>query len=90
MNSRNDIADRFRLDGERVTEADLPPSTTRRWGPKRKARVVSAVEGGLISREEARERYALSDEEYETWRARLTRDGLKGLHMRPAGQRRPK
>ena len=68
-------------EGERMTVADLPPPETRRWMPKRKARVVAAVEGGLISREIACERYALSDEEYESWKVSLARHGVKGLRI---------
>ncbi len=66
-------------DGEHMTQADLPPPGVRRWVPRRKARVVAAVEGGLITREEACERYGLSDEELESWKTRLMRHGLKGL-----------
>lgn len=68
-------------DGERLTLADLPRPGTRRWVPRRKARVVAGVEGGLISRQDASERYALSEEEYESWKAALTRRGLKGLRV---------
>jgi hypothetical protein len=49
---------------------------------------VAAVEGGLISREEACERYALSDEEFEGWKANLTRYGLKGLCVTKVNPRR--
>ncbi len=73
--------------GEQLTLADLPSRGCRRWGPRRKARVVAAVEGGLISREEACRRYALSDEEYESWKVRLARDGLKGLRVTKLGHR---
>ena len=66
-------------DGERMTENDLPAPETRRWVPRRKARVVAAVEGGLISREEAFRRYLISDEEFEIWRNAFSRHGLKGL-----------
>ena len=75
-------------DGERMTRADLPPPGVRRWVPRRKARVVAAVEGGLISREEACERYALSDEELECWKESLTSHGLKGLCVTKINARR--
>jgi len=68
-------------DGERMTEDDLPPPSTRRWVPRRKAKVVAAVEGGLITREHAQERYSISDEEFESWRAALTRWGMSGLRV---------
>ena len=75
-------------DGERMTRADLPSPGVRRWVPRRKARVVAAVEGGLISREEACERYGLSDEELECWKASLTSHGLKGLCVTKINARR--
>lgn len=66
-------------DGERMTLADLPAPGTRRWVPRRKARVVAAVEGGLISAAEAYRRYEISEEEYISWRDKLSRHGLRGL-----------
>ncbi len=68
-------------DGERMTRADLPSPHTERWIPHRKACVVAAVEGGLITREHACERYGLSAEEYESWKAALARGGLKELRV---------
>ena len=75
-------------DGERMTKADMPSPTTRRWVPRRKARVVAAVEGGLISREEACSRYAISQEEFEDWKTGLSRHGLRGLCVTRINQRR--
>lgn len=75
-------------DGERMTRSDLPPPGVRRWVPRRKARVVAAVEGGLISEAEACERYALSEEELESWKASLSRYGLKGLCVTRINARR--
>jgi hypothetical protein len=66
-------------DGERMTAADMPDSTTRRWVPRRKARVVAAVEGGLISREAALARYGITSEEFDSWKAAMSRFGLRGL-----------
>ena len=40
-------------DGSPLTIADLPPSNTRRWVIRRKAEVVAAVRGGLLSLDEA-------------------------------------
>ncbi|MEO1491883.1 MAG: DUF1153 domain-containing protein [Pseudomonadota bacterium] len=68
-------------DGEKMTLADLPSPSTRRWVPRRKARVVAAVEGGLLTEDEALERYSISDEEYATWKAAMSRFGLKGLRV---------
>lgn len=68
-------------DGEKMTLDDLPAADTRRWVPRRKARVVAAVEGGLISREEASRRYAISEEEFDSWRTQLRGYGLRGLRV---------
>jgi Protein of unknown function (DUF1153) len=51
-----------------VTVADLPSAETRRWSIRRKAAVVAAVRGGLLTLEEACTRYALSTEEFLSWR----------------------
>ena len=53
--------------GSRLTLADLPPPGTMYWVDRRKAEVVAAVQGGLISFEQARLRYMLSAEEFITW-----------------------
>ena len=62
-----------------MTVADLPAPNTRRWVPRRKARVVAAVEGGLISEEEAFERYDITAEEYDCWKAAMSKFGMRGL-----------
>lgn len=68
-------------DGTVFTLADLPEAETRRWVASRKARVVTGVEHGLISREEAIRRYDLSEEEFEGWTAALRRHGPAGLKI---------
>ena len=75
-------------DGERMTRADLPAPNVRRWVPRRKARVVAAVEGGLITREEACSRYQITSEEFDDWIAGLSRFGLRGLCVTKINQRR--
>jgi hypothetical protein len=50
-------------DGSQMSRADLPPPATRRWVASRKARVVNAVEAGLLNTGEACETYDLSEEE---------------------------
>ena len=66
-------------DGSPLTIADLPPNTTRRWVIRRKAEVVAAVRGGLLSLEEACERYTLTVEEFLSWQASIDDHGLAGL-----------
>jgi hypothetical protein len=47
-------------DGSPLTIADLPAPGTKRWVIRRKAEVVAAVRGGLLSLEEACSRYTLT------------------------------
>ncbi len=66
-------------DGSPLTIADLPPTSTRRWVIRRKAEVVAAVRGGLLSLEEACSRYTLTVEEFLPWQLSIDRHGLAGL-----------
>ena len=54
-------------DGSPLSVADLPPPGNHRWVIRRKAEVVAAVRGGLLSLGEACERYVLTVEEYLSW-----------------------
>jgi len=65
--------------GQPLTLDDLPPADTVRWVVRRKAELVAAIRGGLISVDEACARYQLSEEELESWAASLTKHGLRGL-----------
>ncbi len=65
--------------GEHLTLKDLPPSDTVRWVIRRKAELVAAIRGGLLSLDDACERYQLSEEELESWANSLARHGLRGL-----------
>ena len=67
------------IDGSPLTEADLPPKGTDRWVPRRKAEVVAAVRGGLLTFDEACTRYSLSTEEFLAWQESVDRDGLRAL-----------
>lgn len=53
--------------GKIMSRADLPDQTTQRWVASRKAAVVRGVTYGLISKDEALERYSLSEEEFTQW-----------------------
>ena len=63
-------------DGSPLTIADLPPPTTKRWVIRRKAEVVAAVRGGLLSLEEACARYTLTVEDYLSWQYSIDQHGL--------------
>ena len=66
-------------DGSPLTIADLPPPNTKRWVIRRKAEVVAAVRGGLLSLEEACERYRLTVDEFLSWQRSIDKHGLAGL-----------
>jgi hypothetical protein len=66
-------------DGRQLTIADLPAPGTKRWVIRRKAEVVAAVRGGLLSLEEACTRYDLTIDEFLLWESSLDRHGLPGL-----------
>ena len=66
-------------DGSPLTVADLPSPETRRWVIRRKAEVVAAVRGGLLSLEEACARYTLTVDEFLSWQVSIDQHGLPGL-----------
>jgi len=66
-------------DGSPLTIADLPAPGTKRWVIRRKAEVVAAVRAGIISIDEACQRYTLSVEEFLSWQRSIDRHGLRGL-----------
>jgi len=65
--------------GEPLTLEDLPPSDTVRWVIRRKAELVAAIRGGLLSSEDACERYQLSEEELQSWANSIAKHGIRGL-----------
>ena len=76
-------------DGSPLTLADLPRPETRRWVARRKAEVVAAVRAGLLTLEEACDRYSLSHEEFLGWEAAIDRHGLGGLRVTRIQDYRP-
>lgn len=65
--------------GKPLTLEDLPAANTQRWVIRRKAEVVAAVQGGLLTLEEACKRYSLSVEEFLSWQQAISENGLPGL-----------
>jgi len=66
-------------DGSTLSRADLPSKDTRRWVASRKALVVKAVKFGLITAEEARTIYQLSEEELTAWTEAVETHGEAAL-----------
>ena len=67
--------------GEPLTLDDLPSPSTKRWVMRRKAEVVAAVNGGLLTIDEVLERYGLTLEEFASWQRAMDRSGMKGLRV---------
>jgi hypothetical protein len=66
-------------DGSPLTIADLPPPNLKRWVARRKAEVVAAVRGGLLSLDDACKRYNLTTDEFVSWQRQIERYGMPGL-----------
>ncbi|MEY4159888.1 MAG: hypothetical protein RLZZ136_509 [Pseudomonadota bacterium] len=67
--------------GEPLSLDTLPPPSTKRWVVRRKAEVVAAVNGGLLTIDEVCERYGLTLEEFASWQRAVDRSGMQGLRV---------
>lgn len=67
--------------GEPLRISDLPPPSTKRWVVRRKAEVVAAVNGGLLTVDDVLERYTLTLEEFASWQRAVDRSGMQGLRV---------
>ena len=68
-------------EGIPLTLATLPPPSTQRWVARRKAELVAAVRGGLLSLEDVCERYKLTMEEFLSWQRQVDKHGMRGLRV---------
>lgn len=67
--------------GEPLTIESLPAPDTTRWVVRRKAEVVAAVNGGLLTINEVCARYNLTVEEFACWQRAVDRSGMQGLRV---------
>ena len=67
--------------GEPLSVASLPAPGTTRWVVRRKAEVVAAVNGGLLTIDEVCDRYGLTLEEFAGWQRAVDRSGMQGLRV---------
>ena len=67
--------------GEKLTLDGLPPPQPGRWTVRRKAEVVAAVRGGLLTFDEACHRYGLAMEELISWQGAFQQSGIPGLRI---------
>jgi hypothetical protein len=75
--------------GRPLTLGDLPPVKPNRWFPGHKANVVAAVLGGLMTADQACERYKLTREEFTVWLQAFDSQGAKGLRVTRAKRPHP-
>jgi len=77
------VTDTQSIDESRRSAANLvlPSPDTKRWSSRRKAAVVVATRTGVITREEACQRYLLSEEELAAWESAFDRSGIPGLRI---------
>jgi hypothetical protein len=68
-------------DGTPMTAADLPAPNTKRWVIKRKAQLILAVRGGLISKQEVMQRYRFSEAEFARMERQFDQHGMAGLRV---------
>lgn len=66
-------------DGRKLNRSDLPAKTTKRWVAKLKFKVVEAVQHGLISEDEAKQMYQISEEELDSWVSLSSSNGAAAL-----------
>jgi Protein of unknown function (DUF1153) len=78
---RRQISTRVPAMARKPRQIRLPSADVKRWGSRRKAAVVTAVQQGLIAAEEAYRRYELSEEEFSSWQRAFERYGVDGLHV---------
>jgi DNA-binding winged helix-turn-helix (wHTH) protein len=67
--------------GETLLLKDLPSPDVKRWVIGRKADVIAAVNGGLLSQEDALKRYRISVEEFRSWQDAVKQEGIKALRV---------
>ena len=65
--------------GRMEAEETPPTASSIHWTAGRKAALVTAVNGGKISLEQAKRQFRLSDEEFNSWIAALEKNGAPGL-----------
>jgi hypothetical protein len=67
--------------GAVLTADNLPAVGTVRWSMRRKAELVAAVRGGLLSFDDVCARYAVTPEEYFAWRDGIVHGGVGALRV---------
>jgi hypothetical protein len=66
--------------GEALTMKTMPLPLTIRWIARRKAEVVAAVDGGLLTLDEVCDRYKMTIEEFGAWKRAVGNWGMRALY----------
>jgi len=66
-------------EGYPISRSTLPSPKNARWVARRKAEILAAIKGGLLTASEACEQYRLSPEELDAWKEAERSFGLTGL-----------
>lgn len=64
---------------ETIKLTELPSTTTKRWVMNRKAQVIAAISNGIMSFEEACQRYNIAGDELKSWIRLINAHGVRGL-----------
>lgn len=75
-------------DGGTVGIDGFPPEGTTRWGFKKKTLVIRAVTAGMLTLQEALDRYHMTEREFRLWEKGLSEDGTAGLMLTKFQHRR--
>lgn len=87
MNGKTGVRNVRGPDGEILTLENLP-SMDQRWTARRKAIVLAAINGGLLSMQDACSRYDMTVEEFAVWQRNIDDHGLGGLRTTRSQEQR--
>ena len=88
MQPRSNPPERAEHESDRLACCELPEPGTQRWTPTRKAQVLLAIQGGLLTFAEACGRYGLTAEELACWEQSFNWGGKHGLAVARITQHR--
>lgn len=78
MQDQNFYGNHYKSNGSGIT---LPSADTKRWVISRKEQVVKAIQAGVLSAEDACERYDISMDELHAWQKLIKNHGSKALRV---------
>lgn len=79
MNIHQPLKYAIRPNGTKLYLHELPKPDSKRWTCAMKADVLTAVRDGLLTLEQACERYRMTVDEYLSWQRAFYKHGVPGL-----------